>query len=348
MEHKPRWLTLLRKAFPLLLVAVIVGWGVWYVAAHPEELAAIETLSPGWLLLLFGLATVKIGCMGLFTKYVVSALGIEMDFLEWFGVSGMSTMANYLTPFRGGAAVRAVYLKSRHGLSYSLFLSTLTTLYILSFASSAAVGLLAVIALYLGFGVASVSMAFFFLGVLFMPLVFFVLVRVASHLLKRCTAKRTEVEDSGLLARAVSRGIGLTQQVMEGWQIISSRPATILRLLWASLLNDGVTLLMIHVAFVAFGARLPLLASLVLSSLFMISSLLPLTPSGLGIAEIAVVLTSQGLGVPGSLSVLSAGLNRAIMILASFLWGALFTYILGRRATAGLVGKEVEPCTRSQ
>jgi uncharacterized protein (TIRG00374 family) len=345
MEHTSHWLALLRKAVPTLLVLAAVAWGAWYVTSHPEELVTIEGLAPGWLLLLFALATIKIGCMGLFTKFVVSALGIELDSLEWFGISGMSAMANYLTPFRGGAAVRAVYLKSRHGLSYALFLSTLSTLYVLSLASSAAVGLLAVAILYTSFGFVDIVMAAFLGGVLMLPVAFLGLARAAPPILKRWTARGNAGPEAGSsggpLRRATRRMIEIISLVVEGWHIISGRPTTLWRLACTSLLNSGVTLLMIHVAFVAFGAQLLLPASLVLSSLFMIASLIPLTPSGLGAAEIAVVMASQGLGVQAAVGVFSVGLNRAVMILTSILWGALFTYVLGRRAVVASA-KDIE------
>jgi len=327
-----RWSVLLRRIFPLLLVALIVAWGAWYVASHSEELEEVESIAPGWLLLLLTLATIKIGCMGLFTKFVVSALGIELGFVEWFGITAMSAMANYLTPFRGGAAVRAVYLKLHHGLPYSFFVSTLSALYLLSFATSAVLGLLAEVTLRLRYGVSDTSTVVFSIIVLLLPVVLFALARWAPRLSEQRTNETATRGSSGWPARVVHRGVEIARQVVEGWRLISSKPAKLLWLVCASLLNAGVTLLMIHTAFVAVGVRLPLLESLVLSSLFMISSLIPLTPSGLGVAEIAVVMASQDLGVRGPLGVLSAGLNRTVMILISILWGTLFTYVLSRRA----------------
>jgi uncharacterized membrane protein YbhN (UPF0104 family) len=89
---------------------------------------------------------------------------------------------------------------------------------------------------------------------------------------------------------------------------------------------------MIHFSFAALTPRLPLLESLVLSSLFMISSLIPITPSGLGVAELALVVASRRFVEDSALSVLSAGLNRTVMLLSSIVWGTVFTYILGRHS----------------
>ncbi|RLC74807.1 MAG: hypothetical protein DRI81_13180 [Chloroflexi bacterium] len=313
---------------PLLLVAVSVGGGVWYVYAHPAELASVRGLSLGWLALLFCLSAAKIACMGSFTKVIVRSLGIALGFWEGFGLAALSAMGNYLTPFRGGAAVRAVYLKSKHGLSYPLFLSTLSVLYLITLATSAALGVLAMLALHLRFGFVDLALLSFFLALFFLLAAFLVVIKTIPRL-----PNSSGDQDASAFRRFVWRLMSLADSVIEGWRTISTHRGALLRLLTLSVLNSGVTLLMIHFSFAAFGARLPLVESLVLSSLFMISSMIPLTPSGLGVAEVVLVLASRGFGVGETLGVFSTGLNRTVMVLSSIVWGTLFSYIMGQRVT---------------
>jgi uncharacterized protein (TIRG00374 family) len=330
----------LRRWFSLLLGVAIVGWGAWYVFGHPSEIAAIRQLSPGWLLLLFGLSMAKLAAMGAFTKIIVASFDIDLAGLEWFGLSAMSAMGNYLTPFRGGAAIRAVYLKSKYGLPYSLFLSTLSTLYVLTFATSAALGLLAALGLYFRFRLFDRGMLLLFLSLFLMPVLLLFLVRLAPPLSNRLGRRAGAVTVGGSrVASAMSWALRALNRVVEGWQVISSRPAVLARLVVASFVNAGVTLLMIHFSFAAFAVRLPLL-----SSLFMISSMIPVTPSGLGVAELMVVLVAEGFVADSSLSILAAGLNRTVMILSSVAWGMLFTHVLGRRtlSTGGTRANGVE------
>ena len=312
----------LRRYFPLLLIVASVGWGGWYIYAHPAELASMRGLSPGWLIALFCLAVAKIACMGSFTKVIVRSMGIDLRLLEWFGLSALSTMGNYLTPFRGGAVVRAMYLKSKHDLPYPLFLSTLSALYIISFATNAALGVLAMLTLYFWIEFVDVALLSFFLTLCLVPVAFLIFLKVMPRL-----------PDKDWLAwRGVRRLAALVVKIIEGWRVISARKSTLLQLVALSVLNSSVTLLMIHLSFIAFGVRLPLIESLVLSSLFMISSMIPLTPSGLGVAEVVLVLVSRGFGVQEMSGIFSTGLNRSVMILSSIVWGSLFSYILGRRA----------------
>jgi len=326
----------LRRLLPFLLIVVMTGWGAAYLLHHPTEWAAIRDIAPLWLFLLFALATAKIIHLGLFTKVVVASLGIKLSVKEWVGLAAMSTLGNYLTPFRGGAAIRAVYLKSRHGMPYPCFLSTLTVLYVMNLSTSAALGLLALIVLYVWLGTAESGLFLVFLAILSLPLPVFAITRGMPVQEKSLGETRPiwnpiVAQDAGLLFRARRFCVETVTSMIEGWTIISTRASTVGQLILLSISNAIVTLFMIHSSFIAFGVSLPLPQSLVISSLFMTISLIPLTPSGLGIAEMTMVLVSQGFGVDGTLGVLSAGLNRSIMIFASLLWGLLFSIILRHR-----------------
>jgi uncharacterized protein (TIRG00374 family) len=275
--------------------------------------------------------------MGVFTKVIVRSFGIDLRFLEWFGLSAVSAMGNYLTPFRGGAAIRAVYLKSRYDLSYPLFMSTLTILYILTLSTSAAFGLLASLGLYLLSGLFRGILASLFLLLLLSPALVLLLTKVmpvpGTPWRERNNARARH--DRGIVAwilRGMDQLIEILRRIVTGWQVISSDSRTLASLFGASMFNAGVTLFMIHFSFAAFGAQLPFLESLVLSNVFMLSSMIPITPSGLGVAEIAVVMISQGFIGDDTLSALSAGLNRSVMIFSSLILGIPFGWILGRNS----------------
>lgn len=305
----------LRKYASLIIVFGFIAWAAWYTSHHAEDLALLGNLSAGWLALLFGLALLKLTAMGLFTRVIMGSLEIHLDFLEWFGLSAITSMGNYLSPFRGGAAIRGAYLKAKHGLPYSLFLSTLSILYLLSFSTNAAIGLLAMAALWLGFGATNHALTLLLVLCLALPVTFFIIARRLPWI-------------SGRWVESLSR-------VVEGWQIIAAHPGTVATLIALSVVNAGTTLLMIHFSFAAFGQDLPLVKSLIVSTLFLISAMIPITPAGLGIAEMMLVLTSQTLDVEGVISIFSAGLNRSAMIVASLLLGPLFSYVLSRRPPSG-------------
>jgi len=192
-------------------------------------------------------------------------------------------------------------------------------LYVLSFSTNAIIGLLAMVALWLCFGVTNPVLTLFLTACLSLPVTFFVVVR--------------------RLPRLPGRWAESINQVVEGWQIIAAHPGTLVTLIALSVVNAGTTLLMIHFSFAAFGKDLPLVKSLIVSTLFLISAMIPVTPAGLGIAEMILVLASQTLGVEGVLSILSAGLNRSAMIAASLMLGPLFSYFLSKRPSSSTLAE---------
>ena len=322
----------LRRGLPVALTVVILGWGIWYIIRQPDQLAAIGRLSRGWIAVLFSLSIVKLAAMGALTKFALSSLGIELSLMEWFGLSAVSAMGNYLTPFRGGAAVRAVYLKSRHHLSYPLFISTLLTVNILAFSASAALGFLAALGMYVWYGFLDTVMMAVFILLLCLPGVVFSLARAMPRFSPRLSECRGTASWRGaFFSRVGSWVVEILSRIVEGWQIVSAHSATLLMLIAVSIANACVTLLMIHFSFTAFGARLPLLESLMLGSLYMTSGMIPITPSGLGVAEVVMVLASRGSASDAPSIVLAAGLTRVVMLTSSVLFGTVFGYVLGTR-----------------
>lgn len=325
----------LQRWFPLLILVGLSAWCLAYAYTHPSELSAITEVSPGILAILLVLALTKIVWQGLFTQVIVRGFGIELAFKEWFGLAAISALGNYLTPFRGGATMRALYLKSRHGLSYSLFISTLSTLYVLTFATSALFGLLAFAALYLWYGMVDLPLTTFFLVCAVLPLMPWFLTRIApmqeiEHAAPLVQKANMNKRYGVFLDIVRSKTIPVLRSIVRGWQVLTAQKTTLARLILLSVLNVVTSLLMISFSFRAFGAQLALPQSLVLSSLFMTSSLIPLTPSGLGLAEFLVVSASQQFGVSQSLGVFSAGLNRSILLLSSLVWGSISSFALGQ------------------
>ena len=287
-------------------------WGASYLSRHPENLAALRNLSPGAVFLLAGLALVKLMAMGMFTWINLDALGVHLGFWEWYGLSAMTAMGNYLIAFRGGAAIRGVYLKSKYDLPYATFLSTVASLYLLTIPTNALLGFIALQIIYLGLGISQPGLALLLMAAFAGPVVFLVLIRRAPRFSGRWTSK--------------------LNLVVEGWRLLTAKPLTVIKLVLTSVLNSCVTVLMIHISFKALGVDLPLIKSGVLGILYLISAMVPITPAGLGFAETTLVLASSAFGLDSTINILAAGLHRSVILLVSLVLGPLFTLILSRES----------------
>lgn len=305
-------LKVLRKWISLALVLIFLAWGVFYLVRHPDSLKVLENISISSLLILISLGLIKLLVMGMFTWVNLDALGIRLRFWEMYGLSAMTTMGNYLIAFRGGAVIRGVYLKATYNFPYSLFLSTVASLYLITFPTNAVLGLVALVGIRVGLGIQQTAMFLFLLLCLVGPVIFLIVIRRAPAFSGRWLSK--------------------FNPVIDGWKVLTERPGTIIKLILASILNSLVTILLIHYSFLALGIDLPLFQSSVFGVLYLISAMVPITPAGMGFAEAMLVLVSGAFGISSSINILAAGLNRSIMIVVSLLLGPLFTMILSRHS----------------
>jgi len=301
-----------RKSVSLLLVLAFAAWGAVYLYQHPENLTVLGNISAGSLVTLAWLALLKLAAMGMFTWINLDALGIRLGLGEWYGLSAMTALGNYLIAFRGGAAIRGVYLKSKYNFPYSLFLSTVASLYLLTFPTNAFLGLLALTGVYRWLGISQPALVLFLLACILGPAGFLILIRWVPRFSGHWTSK--------------------LNLVIEGWKVLTAKPTTVVKLILASVFNSLVTVLMIHFSFHALGVELPLVQSGVLGILYLISAMVPITPAGMGLAEAALVLASGAFGLDSTLNILAAGLNRSVMLVVSLLLGPIFTLILSRRS----------------
>jgi len=213
---------------------------------------------------------------GLVLKYFLEPFDIRLRFKEWFGLSVITTMGNYLTPFRGGAVARAVYLKKRHNFSYSYFLSTLSGIYIIAFLVNSFIGILTVVLLkhfYALFNifVFTVFMAIFFLtGIIIFSLEF----------------KETKYS-------FINKFIN----VINGWHLIKSNKKIILITSLISLINVAIIVLMMFLEFRVFGVEISLLNVLFLSIVSTLSLFISITPGALGIKEAIVAFTATVINI---------------------------------------------------
>jgi len=71
----------------------------------------------------------------------ISILGLNLNVLEWFTISNINNLYNYIIPFNGGQAVRARYLKSEYNFSYNSYISFISNLYLINLLISSMIAL---------------------------------------------------------------------------------------------------------------------------------------------------------------------------------------------------------------
>jgi uncharacterized membrane protein YbhN (UPF0104 family) len=125
--------------FLVLSFAILAGW---YVTRNFEDFGKLRLASKTALLAIGGLFAMSLFLQGLFSLFVLRAFSVRLSLAECFSLSAATSMSNFLLPMRGGAGIRAVYLKKFHQLSYTMFLSTMATFYLLFVLVNTGLGLI--------------------------------------------------------------------------------------------------------------------------------------------------------------------------------------------------------------
>lgn len=98
----------------------------WYVATHWQDFAVIGRLSPLVIAAALVLSALVHACSAASVYLVVRTFGAPLAVWEAAMLAVLTRFWNILTPFRGGAFVRAVYLKKAHRLPYVHFMAGLS------------------------------------------------------------------------------------------------------------------------------------------------------------------------------------------------------------------------------
>jgi uncharacterized membrane protein YbhN (UPF0104 family) len=293
---------------PALAAAFLVGASVFLLRQRGELLAAIE-IHAAFLLPLALAEGVMLVARGLLTRELCRAFDVRLRVLEAVSLASWTTLANYVAPLVGGAGMRAVYLKRRHGLLYSHFLSLHAGTYAVHFWIGGLFGLAALALLPAVPAAARSLLALLFVGAF-----------GACSLL--------------MFAPGWIRKLGIrfgkrVERVLEGAERLSAqRRWVILSLLVVNLLAMGAAL---FCAFELLGVALGPVEALLLATVTSYSVLLSITPASFGITEGVIVFAAGLVGVAAPVALAAAGVKRlaslAVTALAAGVTAATGTHM---------------------
>ena len=299
-----------RRLWSIIVLVLVVAAMAWYLNSQRQMLSAfgqVSLLAIGYLVvtrLLF------LGVNGLFLREFASKFGVRLTLKEWFGLSVVTTMGNYITPFSGGMIARAAYLKQRHQLPYAQFVTLLASNYLINFGVIGAVG--ALILLTFGEAIRFYWQVFVFFMLVFISIVVLILFPATRLPWKNRVAKAVNVS-------------------FEGWLLVKNDPILLARLVACTLVNILLTGLSLWIAYDALGSRISFRSALLIGLLTSFSLLVRITPGNFGIQEAVVSLASGLLGIGMGQGLLAALLIRGATMIPAFTLGPVFSFLLTRK-----------------
>jgi uncharacterized protein (TIRG00374 family) len=218
---------------------------------------------------------------GLFTKVVMSFFDKTIDAKESVFVSLIATAGNFFAPAGSGFGFRAIYLKKKHKLSYSDYISMLSGNYVMVFAVVSLVGMISLLMIQTRDTIAAVEATLWavFGGQFAFSLVL-LFVKIPKRLLK-------ERKGGGY----VNKFLRIIVSISEGWNKITSDKMLVWKLLGLILLNTAISVASMALIMKSLGFGFTFPALLLFSALGSLSTFINITPANLGVKE-AVYLAS--------------------------------------------------------
>ena len=124
------------KTFKTVFYIISIVGVVMYLIWQRDNLYHLCRLSPIMLAALGSVGLFAILTNALFFKKNIEIFDIKLQFKEWFGLTVTNTMYNYLLPFSGGMALRAVYLNRKKNLSYTSYATATAAGFIIAIISA--------------------------------------------------------------------------------------------------------------------------------------------------------------------------------------------------------------------
>lgn len=296
---KPKiWVTLI-----ILMVFVV------YIANNINDFKPLLDVNPLYLCIIASIVIISIVSNGIFTKFVMESFKKPIDTRESTYVSLIASVGNFFAPAGSGFGIRAVYLKKKHGLAYSDYMTLLSGNYVIVFLVVSLLGMVSLGFIHVGYSVAERLLWLMFVG-LFVLSVALLIIRVPRKL-QNLKPKNQYVAS---LYEIIVR-------VSVGWSEITRNRVLMIKLVCLVLFNTlmGMASTFLIIKSLHLHVGLPSLA--LFSALSSLAMFINITPGNLGIKEALYVFSSGALGLTTDQIISVALIDRIVLfVVLLVLW----------------------------
>lgn len=302
----------------VLTLIVFLAFG-YYIVTNKEDLKPLLEINPGYVILIFLTQLGMIFSNGLFVKIIIEPFKKFIKVKEAFYVSILSTVGNFFAPVGAGFGFRAVYLKKKHGLSYSNYFSTLSGNYIIVFLVTSIFGLVGLLLLRQEFSYQAFIITAIFSAMLAGSIILMILKPGQIPSIKN---------DNGMLKKIVK----VVTDIVKGWTYVAAHKRLLIKLILLTTANLFLAVASLFFITNALNIEVTFPALLLLSVLGSLSLFINITPGNLGVKEAVFIFSSTMLGLTVNEIILIALIDRGVMFLTlGILW--LYSFKIRNSAT---------------
>jgi uncharacterized protein (TIRG00374 family) len=302
----------IRQILALIILAIFVA----YFIANKEKFRILLHMNFWLLILVASCYVVSIISNGIFTKFILEPFRKYISVVESFYVSLISSVGNFFAPAGVGFAFRAVYLKQKHGLQYSDYISTLSGNYILVFLINSIIALFSLAMLR------NSSSARFETLVIIFGLMF-----IVSLIL--CFIKIPRSAEDKLQNMHLKKVGNILVRIIKGWSMITAHKNLMIRLAGLTVFNAGLSLAIIWLIITSLHLSASFPALLLFSVLGTLSLFINITPANLGVKEAIYLFSSTILGFSTTQILSIALIDRGVQFMVLLILWLLFSKYRG-------------------
>jgi len=277
-----------------------------YFYFNGEVFSEIKKIHPLYAIPIALLGAFSLYINGLFFKTLAKPFGVDVKEYFWLSVSG--SFFNMITPFSGGSAVRAVYMKKKHNLNYSIFLATLFGNYIVVLMTSSFVAFMTFVAIYLQNKIFNLALS-----------IIFAVIFIGTAIL--ITAPHLHFKHENFITSKINK-------IMEGWHLITRHKSMIPKLVVLTLCNLFAYSLINKFAFAGLGIDINFTQAMYMAVVSSLAVFINITPSSIGVTEFLYLYSGTIMGASPGISLIVALVIRALNTLLLAILGPIANYML--------------------
>lgn len=300
-----------KKLLSITLTVFIILLFFWYFFSNIEDFKQLSTINPIYVILLMLINVVFIVSNGIFMKLAVLLFGKKINTTESVRVSLISTAGNFFATAGSGLGLRAVYLKKKHGLAYSDYMSILFCNYIILFFVCSLLGFLSLYGIQKESSQNSIVLTIFMLILLLISFVAF-FVRINPKYRKTTKIKW------------LNTVLEILYRISDGWRLILQNKKLMSGLIFLVLVNTFLIIVSTYFVMSSVGISLSFSSLVLFSVLGLLSVFINITPGNLGIKEAIYITFSTTIGLTTSQIILVSLIDRAALFFVIIVLWVMF------------------------
>jgi uncharacterized membrane protein YbhN (UPF0104 family) len=304
-------------ALSLALTALVTAGIVWFVKGNIQEFKEIwRQPIPKSILALMPVAWLMMTIANSeLLRRPLAAFGLRMTFLEGLALTSATSAINYVIPLKSGSGLRGLYLASARRLTVTNYVALLFSVAIMTLSTASLFALFGLIAIWAGGNRPNPLLLVYFGGT------------ALGGLLSALFLGRLPIRLPRRLA-----------MLAEGWDSLRSTPGLWRRLYFLQVFYFLTWALVNWLSLAAFGVRLSAAGVFFYCAGQIHTTIVNLTPAGLGVVEAFSAYAGQVLRFSAAQALSAQALNRltAVCVLAVIgFWGWFhLTGLMRRRGLA--------------